>query len=105
MISVITWLVLLFTKVAKENMQKQRVFKAGNSNVVSIPKHLARELGIRSGQKVVVDKTPDNKAIIIRKANDVKVRVKSEGVSKEFKKWLENVLTEDAEILDELAVR
>ena len=40
-----------------KSMQIQTVFKAGNSNVVAIPKDLSKELGFKSGQKVVVEKT------------------------------------------------
>ncbi len=84
-------------------MQIQTVFKAGNSNVVAIPKDLSRELGIKPGQEVVVVKDQNNEAIIIKKLE--KTKIKKSATSKEFKKWLKEVLREDAEILDELAVR
>jgi AbrB family looped-hinge helix DNA binding protein len=86
-------------------MRTQSVFKAGNSNVVAIPKHLSDELGIKPGQRVVVVKVPNEEAIIIRK--EVKVKEKEERgvVSKEFKRWLARVIKEDKETLDELAVR
>ena len=35
-------------------MQTQTVFKAGNSDVVAIPKSLGKDTGITSGKKVVV---------------------------------------------------
>ena len=86
-------------------MQTQNVFKAGNSNVVAIPKHLAEELGIKPGQKVYVDKTPDGEAIIVRKVSKNKSARKLKNVSSDFKKWWEIFIKENAEILDELAVR
>lgn len=85
-------------------MQTQTIFQAGNSEVVAIPKHLLEELKLKNGQKVTVDKASDDDAIVIRKAS--KSIKPSRKVSKtEFNKWLDKVIKEDAEILDELAVR
>ncbi len=81
-------------------MQIQTVFQAGNSDVVA----LARELGFKRGDKVVVEKIPSDENIVtIRKVSAPKT--KKSVSSTEFKKWLDNVLVEDAEILDELADR
>lgn len=82
-------------------MQIQTVFKAGNSDVIAIPKHLSEETGIKSGIKIVVDKVEGG--IFVRKAE--KQKPKKNAVNKEFKKWLGEVLKEDAEILNELAER
>lgn len=84
-------------------MNKQTVFRAGNSNVVAIPKYLSEELGIKSGQKVTIDKTSDGSAIVIKISGKTKRAPKA--TRKEFKRWLSKVLKEDSEILDELAVR
>ena len=83
-------------------MHIQTVFRAGNSDVVAIPKDLSKELGIKAGQKVVVDKIPGDRGLIITKPRKIE---KHTGVTAEFKKWLEKVLEEDKEILDELALR
>jgi len=81
-------------------MQIQTVFQAGNSDVVA----LARELGFKRGDKVVVEKVPNDENIVtIRKVSAPKA--KKSASDAEFKKWLDNVLVEDAEILDELADR
>lgn len=85
-------------------MQTQTVFRAGNSNVVAIPKDLSRELKITPGQKVVVAKVPEEEAIIIKKITKIK-KTKESTIDREFKNWLEGALREDEEILDELAVR
>ncbi|OGM19004.1 hypothetical protein A2686_03760 [Candidatus Woesebacteria bacterium RIFCSPHIGHO2_01_FULL_38_10] len=85
-------------------MPTQIVFRAGNSNVVAIPKNLSRELGFKSGLNVVVSKIPGEDAIVIRKATKA-AKVKEKTIDREFKNWLDNVLQEDKEILDELAVR
>jgi AbrB family looped-hinge helix DNA binding protein len=86
-------------------MQIQTVFKAGNSNVVAIPKDIADELGMKAGQKVLVEKDEAGEALVIKKATKVNTKAKKSGVSADFKKWLSDVLVEDAGILDELAKR
>lgn len=85
-------------------MQTQTVFRAGNSNVVAIPKDLSRELKITPGQKVIVAKVPEEEAIVIKKVTKTK-KTKESTISREFKSWLKKTLKEDEEILDELAVR
>ncbi len=81
-------------------MQIQTIFQAGNSDVVA----LARELGFRKGDKVIVEKVPDIEGFITVKKVSAK-KTKNSASGAEFKKWLDNVLKEDAEILDELANR
>lgn len=83
-------------------MQIQRVFKAGNSSVVTIPKSLADKYEITEGEKVVVDEIP-NVGIVIKKAVKSAPLPTNQKVNKEFEKWLEGALTEDAEILNQLA--
>jgi len=85
-------------------MQIQTVFKAGNSNVVAIPKDISEEVGIKKGSKVIVEKTPDNR-IVVSKAETKKKKLAKDKISHEFKKWLDKVIREDKEILDELAIR
>lgn len=84
-------------------MQIQSVYKAGNSMVVTIPRHLAKELGFHPGQKVVVEKASSGAGLVISKV--VKSGVKRARVDVGFKQWLEVFLEENAEILDELALR
>lgn len=48
-------------------MQIQTVFKAGNSNVVTIPKSLSRQLGLKKGSRVVVELGADRKTLVITK--------------------------------------
>jgi len=84
-------------------MQIQTVFKAGNSNVVAIPKEIFDELNLKKGSRVIVEKLPGNEAFVVKKAAAKKAKTTATG--KEFKIWLNQVLKEDAEILDELALR
>ena len=86
-------------------MQTQTIFQAGNSDVIVIPKHLMKELNLKKGQKVIVDRTPDGEAIVIKKTNKTISTAKKSATSAEFKKWLDTFMKENGEILDELAVR
>jgi len=54
-------------------MQIQTVFRAGNSNVVAIPKDLSKETGIKAGQKVIVGKSSEDE-LVIRKFTGKKVK-------------------------------
>lgn len=88
-------------------MQTQKVFQAGNSSVVAIPKNLLQDLKLRKGQKVTVERTPDGDAIVIKKA--VTKSVKTEGIgaktslTPEFKQWLDKFVIEYKDVLDDLA--
>jgi antitoxin component of MazEF toxin-antitoxin module len=84
-------------------MQVQRVFKAGNSNVVSIPKHLLQEVDIKSGQKVIVEKSQNEGELIIKKVG--KSKFKKSRVDEDFKKWWKAFLRDNEDVLDELALR
>ena len=84
-------------------MQTQTIFKAGNSEVVAIPKHILKDLNLKLGQKVTVNKAPGINAVLIQKVT--KEKIKPDVIGGEFKKWLADVLDEDKEILNELAVR
>lgn len=81
-------------------MQVQTVFKAGNSEVVALPK----ELGFKKGDKVTVEKASDDENLVTIKKVSAK-KTKNSASNAEFKRWLNNVLEEDGEILDELANR
>lgn len=85
-------------------MLVQKIFGAGNSDVVAIPKGLMKELGLKRGQRVALDKILDGSALVIKKVEKADNKSKSE-LTKEFKKWLKEVLEEDKEILDELSLR
>lgn len=88
-------------------MQTQSIFQAGNSSVVAIPKHIMKDLNIKTGQKVFVDTLPDGETIVIKKAiNNNKNRVKAgnkTSLTPEFKKWLDNFMIEYKPILKKLA--
>jgi len=81
-------------------MNIQKIFKAGNSNVVAIPADILTDLKIKTGDKVIVERASDNE-IVVKKSTPVKARFGKA----QFNQWLTRVLKEDAEILDELAKR
>jgi len=84
-------------------MQTQSIFQVGNSNVVAIPTHLMKDLGLKNGQKVIVEKSPDTEAVIVTPVGrPSKAPTK---ITKEFEQWLHSFLDEDKELLDELATR
>lgn len=82
-------------------MQTQTIFRAGNSEVVSIPSNLADEYGYNQGLMVQVIPAGYSDDLIIRKVKKTK-KTKSK-ITSEFNKWLKSTLDEDKEILDELA--
>ena len=84
-------------------MQTQKIFRAGNSEVIAIPEYIKKDLKLKKGSSVVVERIPGEDAFMVKKAS--KSKLNKSGVGNEFKKWLNNVLTEDEQILDELAVR
>jgi antitoxin component of MazEF toxin-antitoxin module len=86
-------------------MQVQKVFQAGNSQVVAIPKSISRDLSLKKGAKVVVDRVPNGEAFVVRKVSQLAKSVSSTEAKKEFDKWLKVFMKENGEILDELAVR
>lgn len=80
-------------------MQVQTIFKAGNSNVVTIPAELMKELNLRVGEKVMVEKTPVGEGLMIKKNNS------KSGYKDELDQWFKVFIKENGKILDELAVR
>ena len=81
----------------------QKAYKNGNSVVVTIPKEYLRDLNIRDGSELVVEKDDNTRVLTVTKKK--KAKGKREGVNKEFKQWWDTFLKENSEILDELAVR
>lgn len=79
-------------------MQIQTIFKAGNSNVVTIPAELMQQLNFRVGEKVVVEKSPVGQGLVIKKSGLVKY-------TDELNQWFKVFIKENGKILDELAVR
>lgn len=83
-------------------MSLQTIFQAGNSQTaVVIPKHISDQLGLKKGQKVIVDILPGEETVVLKKVQ----KVTKSKAKDEFQKWLSVFMKENGEILDELAQR
>lgn len=63
----------------------QTVYKAGNSDVISIPVDIKKTTGIKTGTDIVISLSGDQKTILINKAGDVP----SSKINPEFYSWLD----------------
>lgn len=79
-------------------MQIQVVFKAGNSNVVALPK----DLGFKPGDKVIVDRGLQTGTAFVSKAG---VKQVSSSITPEFLKILDGVNKRYGKALSELALK
>lgn len=76
-----------------------KVFKNGNSIVVTIPKSYAHQLSIRDGSKVEWKDTKAGLTLIHDKKS------KAEGVTPKFAKMVDEFITEHEDVLQELSHR
>lgn len=83
-------------------MYTQKIFQAGNSSVVAIPKELMHKLNLKPGSPVTIKSSSDDSQLVIEKPAAVKPTKKSAS-DKAHQEWLKVFLEEDSEILDELA--
>lgn len=83
-------------------MYTQKIFQAGNSSVVAIPKELLKKLDLKSGQSVVIKADPDAVRLIIETSVPTQP-VNKPASAKEFQDWLDIFMKENSDILDELA--
>lgn len=86
-------------------MKTQTIFQAGNSMVVSIPKHIAKEHNLRIGQKVTVKSLDDHNLIAISPIKKAQQKPSKRATDAEFQSWLAMALNEDKELLNDLATR
>ena len=77
-------------------MQSQTVFKAGNSNVVALPK----DLGFKAGDKIIIDRGLSAGTAFISKAEGKRV---SSSITPEFMEILEGINKRYGKALAELA--
>lgn len=83
-------------------MLVQRLYKNGNSIAVTIPKEYLRDLKLKEGSEVVVEKDSEDGLIIISGKKKDKTR---SPITPEFLKWLESFNKEYGSALKELAKR
>lgn len=78
---------------------EQKVIQIGNSAGVVIPRELRKQLGIRIGENIIVDRKGSN--IIISNPK----KKKSRPVDAKFMKMVEEFIDEHEDVLKELAHR
>lgn len=83
-------------------MQTTTLSQLGNSNATIIPTSILHEIKWKRGQKLAIDPIPEVEGVFIRPMKKAAAHSRSE---KEFQAWLDSFLKEDADLLDELALR
>ncbi len=83
----------------------QKIIQVGNSAAIVIPKEYLETLGVKVGTKVEVSLDPTIKQLVVDLRQKKQHVGKGAKLSREFEQWLQNFLTEDQELLDELAGR
>lgn len=78
----------------------RKVFKTGNSTVVSLPKDITEPLGVRNGSDVSVELDREHGQIIIR---PVEIPVAAAGVDADFAKQVSDFIAEYRPALESLA--
>lgn len=83
-------------------MLTQKLYKNGNSVAVTIPKEFMRDLNLRAGSEVIVEKNTETGEIIISRKKNVKT---SSRITPEFLTWLNSFNKKYGPALKELAKR
>lgn len=78
----------------------RKVFKTGNSTVVSLPKDVIDPLGVRDGSDVSVELDREHRQIIIR---PVETPIAASGVNEEFARQVSEFITKYRPALNSLA--
>lgn len=81
-------------------MLAQKLFKNGNSIVVTIPREYLKELNLRDGSEVLMQQDSDSESIVISKKIGKKT---SQKITPEFFDWLESFNEKYGPALKELA--
>jgi len=77
----------------------RKVFKTGNSLVVSLPKDVLEPLGVRDGTDVSVELDQENRQILIRPTEQPLTK----DLSEEFARQVDEFLEEYRSVLEALA--
>lgn len=80
----------------------QKAFKNGNSLVVTLPKEYLRDLNIRDGSELIVNKEASQTVITIEH-KDKRKKVRSTTITPDFIKWMRSFDKEYHQALKELA--
>ena len=77
-----------------------RLFKTGNSTVLSLPKEVLEELGVKEGESVNLEFDREQQRVII---TPVEKPVAVAGVNEEFARQVDEFIQQYRSALDELA--
>lgn len=83
----------------EEESMLQTIIKVGNSLAVTLPKTFAQKAKFRAGDKVDVDVNADLPALYVRPA----AKSALPGLTPEFKAWLEDIMSNESDIINALA--
>lgn len=81
----------------------QKVFKTGNSLVITIPKHLVNELKLKEGSEMIMELDPEEESLLVKKS--LKSAANTSHLTPEFKQWLDEISTRHKKLIQELARR
>lgn len=80
-------------------MLTQKLYRNGNSVAVTIPKEYLRELNLRDGSEVVVDRKGQELVVTSKKRAGLK------GVNDRFARMVDEFMIDHKDVLQELAKR
>lgn len=80
-------------------MLSQKLYKNGNSVAVTIPKEYLKDLNLRDGSQVIVEKN-DYQLIVTPKR-----RALASGIDQKFAKMVDGFINEHEDVLQELSNR
>lgn len=78
----------------------RRLFKTGNSIVLSLPKEVLAELGIKDGENVNIELDRERRRVII---TPVEKSIEMAGVNEEFARQIDEFIQQYRPALNELA--
>jgi putative addiction module antidote len=78
----------------------RRLFKTGNSVVLSLPREYLEEMGVSNGENVAVEYDPSHRRVIISR---VEKSLHAAGVDEEFARQVNEFIEQYRPALDELA--
>ena len=79
-------------------MEVRKIFKAGNSCVVSLPMNMLKALGLKDGSHIVIEINRENRELILKP-----VIVKNSNMSIDFVRMVDKLLIDYESVIRRLA--
>ncbi|HEX7017357.1 MAG TPA: AbrB/MazE/SpoVT family DNA-binding domain-containing protein [Patescibacteria group bacterium] len=85
--------------------KNQKVIKVGNSYAITLDKEFVDKTGIEPGDNIETIYDPQSKkaALVVRDKGSASYSLTTNKISEEFKKWVDESLEEDKEMLEILS--